>query len=46
MREMQYDSYSIKVEELFKMMMAPLDFDRLNDAEKAIFGTIATKDSY
>jgi len=37
MRNMQQESYSLKVEDLFDMMVAPLDFDRLNDAEKAVF---------
>jgi penicillin amidase len=37
MKALQNNNYSLKVEDLFNMMMAPLDFDRMNDAEKAIF---------
>lgn len=40
MRDLQQDSYSIKVEDLFEMMMTPLDFGRMNDAEKAIFSQL------
>ncbi|MFK7933680.1 MAG: penicillin acylase family protein [Saprospiraceae bacterium] len=37
MQALQLNNFSLKTYELFNMMMSRLDFDRMNDAEKAIF---------